>query len=1105
MEEEKLILDNEQFVNDDDDDVININEMGIKTNPFRKETPQQPAIDEIKEPPIMNDRTSKKLMDIFKKDAKNKSSLETIPESDSLSSFSEPRLRKDKPSKKDLLREESKTLRSAKILTVKGYLQSARFGEFLCNHVGVSPTMVKSLSDDRLDDVHREIKCLLNKRYKERFVENLTRNGLVLIETTVTPFYDIRNFSTVLSHNEEFLDCLEELKLEIKGPALPLHIRIAMIIGQTALLCNQMNSLHGGGPQMDPEQIHNFEQEEKKEEKPNIFQKNSMLQSYVVKKALVQGALLYGYGSYRYPGGFLQLPSTGTVVSTATALSIAGVGSGLIGDNIQQIIQPTSAKRGEKYARGNTALASALMNGATYLGFMAVLNPGVLGGSATQLAWLAGEVVSFLVEEKSKMSIFKEKTWKKVGQTLSKPFSSNGGSPPNVADTIAKIGWGGDSKDIGNAAKDVFGAGKGVVNEVWGTAKGVLNTGENLLGNVVRVGHLTGDITAKKRCLEYLFNLRVYFGKRGEYQAKVNEFNFKMLDDEATLEGKYFFQKCVDNYILGKEEWEIYKMFFNYCAFMLKDLLKKGLSHDKCCYCFERLIFAAFTYLSDFLKRKMSIVTHPKNDIPYENISDIRGDGHIPAVQVVAQVQKENYITVYMNPPPATTCMSSGTLTWFDLQPRIAQNVKTLDLRINITCSNAKVTVLPAPYWFRTLRVRINKGSGDYIQWIYPENIVLHYSLMDPIRRKWYEDHGMIKFYEEKEHYRFVYPNPLEVGETRDVYIPIPTSFWDMGAIHFQHMSQDIRLEFEFDSDFVISGTATNITVNNIAIVINQFDLTGDEQEEWLTDLRSTAHYYNYLDCIRVTDNSKTMTQSAKTNFDLQNFIAKSPFLLVVIKPSTAPTASDHSKYRPLDWGDGATVEIENPSNEPLLGKGNSPKWEYLEKRFVELTGKKQIRGFYIINFCQSLYDAYNGIIRGFYPFAGVKDTLAITFGGAGIQETSTLTPDAAPTAGRFHVMFDGRELGTVAYNANAAALAAAINGSDPFTRTGQTVSSNAAVSAGTAITLTWSVPDGSVSKNFNDKVICLLGDALADHYFAATNGKNGKTGWTTSNYNSKP
>lgn len=499
----------------------------------------------------------------------------------------------------------------------------------------------------------------------------------------------------------------------------------------------------------------------------------------------------------------------------------------------------------------------------------------------------------------------------------------------------------------------------------------------------------------------------------------------------------------------------------------------------------------------------MSIVEHPKNDVAFANINDVRGSGHIPAVQVIAEVQKENYITVYMNPPPPTTCMSNGTLVWFDLQPRIAQNVKTFDLRLSITCSNAKVTVTPSMYWFKTIRVRINKGSGDYIQWIYPENIVMHYALMDPIRRSWYETHGMVKFYEGKHNYRLVYPNPLEVGETRDVYIPIPTSFWDMGAIHFQHMTQDIRFEFEFDSDFVISGTASNITVNNIAVVINQFDMTGDEQEQWLRDFRYNAHYYNYLDCIRVTDNSKTMTQSAKTNFDLQNFTAKSPFLWVVIKPSTAPVASDHSKYRPLAWGEDATVEIENPSNEPLLGKGNAPKWEYLEKRYVELTGKKPIMGFYLINFSQSIYDSFNGVIKGFYPLAGIKDTLAITFGSGGIQETSTFVAGTAPTAGSYSVTFNGRTLGNVAYNATFATVASAINGADPFVRTGQTATITASGNATTiattqTLTITFAVKDGKVSENADDKVIELHGEALADQAFTSAIGKRGKAGWNT-------
>lgn len=83
------------------------------------------------------------------------------------------------------------------------------------------------------------------------------------------------------------------------------------------------------------------------------------------------------------------------------------------------------------------------------------------------------------------MSIFKASTWKSIGNSIVKPFGSNGGNQPtSIADAVAKVGWGGDAKDIGSAAKDVFSAGKDITNEVWGAAKGVLNTGESLLGGV---------------------------------------------------------------------------------------------------------------------------------------------------------------------------------------------------------------------------------------------------------------------------------------------------------------------------------------------------------------------------------------------------------------------------------------------------------------------------------------------------------------------------------------------------------------------------------------------------------------------------------------------
>ncbi|ETN97659.1 hypothetical protein RFI_39867 [Reticulomyxa filosa] len=213
----------------------------------------------------------------------------------------------------------------------------------------------------------------------------------------------------------------------------------------------------------------------------------------------------------------------------------AGFGAGLIGDTVQKMLVP-GAMPGAKYRRQDSAIASALVHSATFIGLMSLYNPRSLEYfGAVQLAiqaigsdmaaeyvgamlfdrdevkrggFHAIQVVDFQREideagfyervtseairiisddlEKEKNLIMpwygSKNTWKNVGKTVSKPFGSNGGG--NVTDAVAKGLWGGNGKDIGNAFKDVYGVGKSVTNEVWGTAKGVLTTAEGLVGGV---------------------------------------------------------------------------------------------------------------------------------------------------------------------------------------------------------------------------------------------------------------------------------------------------------------------------------------------------------------------------------------------------------------------------------------------------------------------------------------------------------------------------------------------------------------------------------------------------------------------------------------------
>ncbi|ETO10507.1 hypothetical protein RFI_26870, partial [Reticulomyxa filosa] len=181
------------------------------------------------------------------------------------------------------------------------YLKSDRFGDYLCRNLEISPNQARLMSIDQLEDTHQEIRCLITKRYKEKFIENLTKIGLKTIEAVVTPMYNITGFEDILMNNQEFLDCLEEFKLEVQGPPLPLGIRLSLSMVQTAILCNQINSLTGDNIQIDPAAFH-----ARTAAPPNKIFSHPRIKNLIVmilnsleyKKALLQGLIVYGYVKY---------------------------------------------------------------------------------------------------------------------------------------------------------------------------------------------------------------------------------------------------------------------------------------------------------------------------------------------------------------------------------------------------------------------------------------------------------------------------------------------------------------------------------------------------------------------------------------------------------------------------------------------------------------------------------------------------------------------------------------------------------------------------------------------------------------------------------------
>ena len=137
----------------------------------------------------------------------------------------------------------------------------------------------------------------------------------------------------------------------------------------------------------------------------------------------------------------------------------------------------------------------------------------------------------------------------------------------------------------------------------------------------------------------------------------------------------------------------------------------------------------------------------------------------------------------------------------------------------------------------------------------------------------------------------------FKTGQTREVYLQIPALFLHLNAVDMRHIRQDfrIRLEFANSASVVVSGDRTNLSLDNLDVVIKSFAEESYDYQHRMNRLKNNKHKYLYLDHERLIYNDKTLTAGATTKFALDQFVGKCPFIIVVIKPNNSPVASDKS------------------------------------------------------------------------------------------------------------------------------------------------------------------------------------------------------------------
>ena len=260
----------------------------------------------------------------------------------------------------------------------------------------------------------------------------------------------------------------------------------------------------------------------------------------------------------------------------------------------------------------------------------------------------------------------------------------------------------------------------------------------------------------------------------------------------------------------------------------------------------------------------------------------------IPLHQSQASISMKTWYTIPQSPAPATNSLASGRDILFDLESYETNVIESIAARFTVTNSgSADVQLAPSAYWIERIVIEAERGTSDELNYIYPEQIVFYYwSILSNEEREYWSkksNFSIGRFEDGTERYFDDESTILRAGETRDIYMPFPVAWLHMSAIDMKHILGDLRFRFQMNNDFVVSGTKSDVTLDDLVLFICSTEETEADRQARKMELRSNHHKYIYLDAERLTLNDKSLNAGSEQRFNLDQYVGKAAFILVFI------------------------------------------------------------------------------------------------------------------------------------------------------------------------------------------------------------------------------
>lgn len=479
------------------------------------------------------------------------------------------------------------------------------------------------------------------------------------------------------------------------------------------------------------------------------------------------------------------------------------------------------------------------------------------------------------------------------------------------------------------------------------------------------------------------------------------------------------------------------------------------------------------------------------NRHPYSIVSTPRGKFAVPASQVQQFFHMNVNTTQSFKAVPAALLNNRGQFSG-DIDTGAFGLIKQAYLAISISIAGGAARLAGTPYWFESIEVKSENG-GKSLTTIYSDSLYTRLGMYSESQLS-----GLLKAmnFQEDFHPQDSWPD----GYSGTFYLPLDVSV--LNELYMKNIRQTIRLVLQPVGDIRVSGSGT-VSCTDISIVFVTDHLTPEDEQTHDKLYKSLNFKHAFLEPVQHTFRNTTLTASTRAEIDLSSLNGLSSHLQVMIKP-TGVSNTNFGNQRFISLGEGGTVDLLSPGKQSVFGKGTALQDRYI-RNILYTTGYTSAMNyknyFYELNFADSTKQAAQGHLSGCLEFKGQKYYLALTPSSAGTQEVQTLTCSATPDAGRYVLEYLGYKTDGLAFNANAAAIKAALEALPPLR---DALNGATTVTVSGAITTNPTITFSNAFDNPNGDLVYVISNLEASGAQLTANTAmttRGKMGFTSGTY----